>query len=94
MKPVDCSLPETMLTVAPGAEPGVPIDAITAACSRADAVLELLIGQFNDEANARFSDTVICNALWSVQGTLEQVRALACYGDATSVPATRKGGEQ
>lgn len=92
MKVIDSSLPENIMVVAPGAEAGVPIDAITAACSRAEAVLDLLMGQFNGESDRRFADHVINNALWDVQGTLEQIRTLANYGHQTSVPAARKGG--
>ncbi|RRV39832.1 hypothetical protein EGJ86_10395 [Pseudomonas sp. o96-267] len=92
MKPVDCSLPETIMTVDRTAEPGIPIDAITAACSRADAVLHFLMAEFNGESDRRSADYLICNALWGVQGLLEQIRALALYGDATSIPVDRKGG--
>lgn len=94
MKPVDCSLPETMLTVMPGAEAGVPIDAITAACGRAEAVLDLLMGQFEAESDQRFADSVILNVLWDVQGTLALVKKLALYGHATSDPSTQIGGAQ
>ncbi len=94
INPIDCSLPETILAVAPGAEAGIPIDAITAACSRADAVLDLLMVQFDGESGHRFVDHVILHALWDVQGTLEQIRTLANYGHQTSVPAARKGGAE
>jgi hypothetical protein len=90
MKPVDCSLPETILVVAPYADAGIPIDAITAACSRADAVLHLLMAQFSGESNHRFADGVILNALWDVQGTLDLVEKLALYGAATSMPRPKE----
>lgn len=94
INPVDCSLPETILAVAAGADAGIPIDAITAACSRAGAVLDLLMVQFDGESDHRFADHVILHALWDVQGTLEQIRTLAIYGSETSVPAIRKGGAE
>ena len=48
--------PEDLLRVRPDAEKGIPIDAINAACERANAVLMLLSGQFDPDNESRFSD--------------------------------------
>lgn len=84
MKPIDCYLPEAMLVVAPGAPGGVPIDAITAAIARADAVLYLLSGQFSGDPGERYCDAIIANALWDVQGTLGLIKTLVLHADATA----------
>lgn len=88
MKPIDCDKPETMLTVAPGAEAGVPIDAINAACTRADAVLQLLQANL-ESSDVRCSDSVILAALWDVQGTLGLIKTLAQHGYASTHQAMR-----
>ncbi|HBP6750120.1 hypothetical protein FA419_19100 [Pseudomonas aeruginosa] len=75
------------------AAPGMPIDAITTACERAQAVLQLLSGQFGNP-DERYADHILAAVIWDVQGTIEQIRTLALYGNATSTPATRKGGAQ
>lgn len=93
MRPVDCSAPEKMLTVAPGTEAGVPIDAITLACCRADAVLHLLQVQF-ESTEGRASDGVILNALSDVQGTIELISTLALHGYHSTLQANRQGGDQ
>jgi hypothetical protein len=90
---VDCGTPETMLEVAPGAEAGVPIDAITAACSRADAVLHLLQTQF-ESPEGRASDAVILDALWGIQGSIEIISKLAHHGYHSTHPSNRRGGGQ
>lgn len=84
-------MPEEVLVVAPRAEPGVPIDAITAACSRSEAVLELLMGQFNGAGHAeKLSENVIANILWDVQGNIALIRTLAYWGHDTSIPDPKK----
>lgn len=45
-KSFDHELPETLLIV-PSDRTGIPIDAITAACTRAEAVLDMLMLHFN-----------------------------------------------
>lgn len=69
--------PEAVLAIRPDAPAGIPIDAIECALSRADATLLLLMDQFEGSEPTTFSNKVIVNALWSVQGLLEQVRILA-----------------
>ncbi|MGU0835135.1 hypothetical protein ACSEN6_22545 [Pseudomonas aeruginosa] len=86
--------PENLLVVRPDAAPGVPLDAINAACERAISVLYLLSGQFIGDPGERYADHVIANVIWDVQGTIEQIRTLAMYGTATSSPDARKGGAQ
>ncbi|WP_052150442.1 hypothetical protein [Pseudomonas paraeruginosa] len=86
--------PEDLLAVRPDAAPGVPLDAINAACERAISVLYLLSGQFIGDPDERYADHVIANVIWDVQGTIEQIRTLVAYGNATSTPAAHKGGAQ
>lgn len=80
MSQIDYSTPEGLMHVRQDAESGVPIDAITAACLRADAVLHLLITQFEGNTGGRLADYVITNALWDVQGAICQIKALSHYG--------------
>ncbi|MBL4834093.1 MAG: hypothetical protein JKY26_08980 [Pseudomonas sp.] len=94
-KPVElsCALPENLLTVRPDAEAGLPIDAITAACERANAVLMLISGQFDGES-VRLNDSIINGALWDVPGTIDQIRTLALYAHSSSHRAKGAGGGQ
>ncbi len=81
-------LPEDLLTVNAATPAGVPIDAITAACSRAESVLALLMAQFNAaDDTERLNDHVIANVLWDVQGTIGLIRTLAIHGDNTTYQA-------
>lgn len=85
------SLPEDLLCVNPKAEAGVPIDAITCAIDRADAVLTLLEDHFENESS-RLANHVIAAVLWDVRGTLGLIKTLAMHGDTTSTPTVQKGG--
>ncbi|MDU8357259.1 MULTISPECIES: hypothetical protein [Pseudomonas syringae group] len=78
------STPEDIFSLT-DVEAGVPIDAITCAISRADAVLLLLEDQFEDERPS-LSNHVIASALWDVRGTLGLIHKLAMHADRTSAP--------
>lgn len=93
---LECAAPEDLLGVRAGVEPGIPVDAIGVACDRAIAVLYLLSGQFMGPAEqaGRYSDAIIFNAITDVQGTIENIRALALHGHRTTKPAKPSGGEQ
>lgn len=75
--------PEAVLTVAGDLPPGYPIDAMECALSRADALLVLLSGQFDGTGAERLADHIICNALWSVRGELDNLGKLLGHGYAT-----------
>ncbi|WP_081951533.1 hypothetical protein [Pseudomonas cremoricolorata] len=75
------SQPEDLLCVTAQTPAGVPIDAITCAVERAQAVLCLLEDQFDTEQGQRLTNRVILGALWDVRGTLEQIRTLALHAD-------------
>jgi len=84
-KGLEGRLPEDLLSVCATNAVGVPIDAITAACSRVDAVLHLLMAQFNSGPDVeRLSDSVIANVIWDVQGTVALIRSLALHGDKST----------
>lgn len=87
------TLPEELLRVRSDAEPGFPTDAITAACERASAVAVLLSDQFDGAKDGRVSDAVILNALWDIQGTLEQIKVLAQYAHDSQARAGTAGGD-
>lgn len=91
-----CAAPEDLLGVRADVEPGLPVDAIGIACDRAMAVLFLLSGQFMEPAEkvGRYSDVIIFNAITDVQGTIENIRALALHGHRTAESAKSVGGEQ
>lgn len=71
--------PEDASVINPDLEPGLPIDAIDCALSRAEAVLTMLSHQFDGEECSRISDEVIANVLWSVRGDLQQFRKLTDF---------------
>ncbi|MCO8165484.1 hypothetical protein NJC38_25435 [Pseudomonas sp. 21LCFQ010] len=77
------ALPEHLLRVANDVEPGIPIDAITCAIDRADAVLCLLEDHFDGD-KPPLSSHIISSVLWDVRGTLGLIKTLALHGDATS----------
>lgn len=76
-------LPEDLLCVNRRAEAGIPIDAISCAIDRANAVLALLEDQFDNDG-PRLNNQTIAAALWDVRGTLGLIRTLAIYGDDTT----------
>lgn len=87
-------LPEDLLSVCATNAVGVPIDAITAACSRVDAVLHLLMAQFNSGPDVeRLSDSVIANVIWDVQGTVGLIRSLALHGDKSTYQLVHGAGK-
>lgn len=87
------SLPEDLLSVNQEAPAGIPIDAITCALERANAVLLLLEDQFEAEQGQRLANRIILGALWDVRGTLELIRTLALHADDATREAV-KGGAQ
>lgn len=84
------STPEDIFTLG-HVEAGVPIDAITCAISRADAVLLLLEDQFEGDKPS-LSSHVIASALWDVRGTLGLIQKLAIHADRTSAPLIQAEG--
>lgn len=74
-----CGTPEDLFVIRPDAEPGLPVDALLCALSRARAVLSLAGGQFNDPAAQRWCDEVISSALWSVEGELALAERMVRY---------------
>ena len=90
---LDFATPEDLLRVRPDAQKGMPIDAITTACERANAVLMLLSGQFCPENDSRFSDAIIAGAIWDVQGTIEQIKTIALYAHRCAAEEKHNGGE-
>jgi len=88
-----CTTPEDLLRVRPDAPKGLPIDAINAACERANSVLMLLSAQFDSDNDSRFSDAIIASVIWDVQGTIEQIRTIASYANECAIQARREGGK-
>ena len=86
-----CSQPEDLLCVTAQAPAGVPIDAITCAVERAQAVLCLLEDQFEVEQGQRLNNRVILGALWDVRGTLEQIRVLVVHADDSTRHVAERG---
>lgn len=80
----DTSTPEAFLSAPNDMPAGYPIDAITCALSRAEAVLTLLQGQFNGMGDYRYCDAVIANALWSVSGEIGLIRTMVDHGHQTA----------
>lgn len=78
----DCT-PEDFFTIPATAEPGYPIDAIECALVRADAMLVMLISQFNGESQTKHNDYIVCHALWAVQGELGLLTKMVKHGFET-----------
>lgn len=85
--------PEDLLCITPQAPAGVPIDAITCAVERAQAVLCLLEDQFEADHGQRLANSVILGVLWDVRGTLEQIRTLAVHADDSTRHVAERGAE-
>jgi hypothetical protein len=69
--------PERYLSVPKGG--GGDIDAISCAILRAQALVALLHCQFDEEDGTRLSNEMITNALWGIEGHLDQLQAM-CAG--------------
>ncbi|MBX9756959.1 MAG: hypothetical protein K2X80_19540 [Pseudomonadaceae bacterium] len=78
--------PEGMMAIAPGADAGLPIDAINAACVRARSVLLLLQSEF-EEPDRCSSPATIMGALWAVEGMLDQIGKLAAHAYHSTHPS-------
>jgi hypothetical protein len=87
------STPEDIFDIGSHVEAGVPIDAITCAISRANAVLLMLEEQFETETPNLSSD-VLASVVWDVRGTLGLIRKLAIHADQTSTPIKRTGANR
>lgn len=87
------SQPEDLLRITANAPAGVPIDALTCAIERAQAVLCLLEDQFEADQSQRLANRVILGALWDVRGTLEQIRTLVVHAD-DSTSHVAEGGRK
>ncbi|AXA23455.1 hypothetical protein C1S65_04735 [Pseudomonas putida] len=87
------SQPEDLLCITARAPKGVPIDALTCAIERAQAVLCLLEDQFEVEQGQRLANRVILGALWDVRGTLEQIRTLVVHADDSTRHVAERGGK-
>jgi hypothetical protein len=85
------SQPEDLLCITAKAPAGVPIDALTCAVERAQAVLCLLEDQFEAEQGQRLANRVILGALWDVRGTLEQIRTLVVHADDSTRHVAERG---
>ena len=85
------SQPEDLLGITANAPAGVPIDAITCAIERAQAVLCLLEDQFEADQSQRLANRVILGALWDVRGTLEQIRTLVVHADDSTFHVAEGG---
>ena len=75
---------EDVFVVANDLEPGVPINAINCAISRAQAILNLIMPQFDGTSEFRHSDPVICNAIWAIQGEIEKLSKMVHHGYETT----------
>lgn len=71
--------PETLFSISPNIEPGLPIDAINCAIGRAQAVLVFVMSQFDGTTDAKFSNEVIGNALWAVAGDLKMIHKMTDF---------------
>ena len=73
--------PEDLLTVRASLAPGLPIDAIHCLMSRSQAVIEMLMNQFDEpDDGRRCTDATISNALWSLRGDFDMLEKLIDHG--------------
>ena len=78
-------LPEDILSVPAGVEAGVPIDEITCAVARADAVISMVMMALGTE-DGRPADFILTDALWSAQSQLALIKQMAYHAHATTTP--------
>lgn len=76
----DVFTPEDFFEAASNLPREIPADALYCSISRAQAVISLVMGQFDGSEEKRFNDGVICNALWGVSGELEQIKKMIQFG--------------
>ena len=89
---VDFSTPEALLALHTDLPSGVMIDAIECALQRAEAVLSLLSPYFDGQLEASPpAGHVIANAIWSIEGELENIRKLTHHA-YQSEQQTNAGG--
>ena len=85
IRPQFTGQPEDILFVPAGAETGLPIDEITCAVSRADAVISMVMAALSNDAD-RMADAVLIDALWSAQTQLALIKKMAYHAHATTTP--------
>lgn len=79
----DTGVPEDMFDLPKNMEPGLPIDSINCTLVRADAILNLLMSRFDGTSDDRRPDSVICHALWAIQGELGLLKKMVIHGYET-----------
>ena len=80
--------PETIVSVSPDAPAGMPVDEITCAVARADAVITMVMMALNDDDGGRIADSVLSDALWGVQCQLELIKKMACHAHSSTLAAS------
>lgn len=80
----DAGATEEIFVLAEDLEPGIPINAIDCSISRTEAILMLIMPQFDGTSSFRHNDQVICNAIWAIQGELEQLSKMVHHGFQTT----------
>lgn len=83
IRPQFTGQPEDILYVPTGAEAGLPIDEITCALARADAVISMVMSSLSNDG-ARMEDSILTDALWSAQSQLALIKKLAYHAHATT----------
>lgn len=78
-------LPEDILIVCPTTEPGLPVDEINCAVSRADAAITMVMMALNN-GEQRIADFVLVDVLWSAQSQLALIRKMNDHAHATTTP--------
>jgi hypothetical protein len=68
----DVSTPEEFFINPSSSE--FPIDAINCAHARANSILTILLASLGNQGNQQFHPHTIADALWQVQGNLEQIK--------------------
>ncbi|WP_157669306.1 hypothetical protein [Chitinibacter sp. GC72] len=54
----------------------IEVDALYCALLRAEAIVVMLQGQFNGSGDVQYNNEIIANALWAVEGCIEQAKAI------------------
>lgn len=72
----DCYTPEDYFMPRPAAAQIVPVDAVVCAAERSLAIVQLLMCQFDGGGGMQVGQRHMVNALWALQGNLEQINRM------------------
>jgi hypothetical protein len=86
-----CDTPEACMVLRPGLPDGMLIDAMTCTIGRMRGVVALVMAQVDGSTDGMTENREMTNALWAVEGMLDQLEALADHGFKQEFARRRAG---